>query len=151
MKTHQLDRALADLQEQTLNNGGSFRFQELSLKGASPLHDFLQSLPEEVRLTSLKPQQAKELISQKIDHWSLYEGPSPVRKENEAAYESLRGKYMDDLFAFLASKELIHIYQLENLNFQLNEILSSGRDHLNEDFIFQTAHEVYLLHLGFSS
>lgn len=151
MNTLQLDRALADLQEQTVNNGGSFRFQEFSPKGSSPLNDFLQSLPQEVRLTSLKAQQAKELISQRIDHWSLYEGPSPERKENTAAYESLRGKYMDDLFAFLATKGLIHVYHVENLNFQLNEILSSGRDHLNEDFIFQTAHEVYILHLGFSS
>ncbi|MEL6257226.1 MAG: hypothetical protein AAFR87_34850 [Bacteroidota bacterium] len=151
MNAEQLDRALTELQEESVNNGGSFRFQEFSLKGPKKLEDFLQNLSEEVKQTSLKIQALGDQISKRIDHWSLYEGPTPLRKENSTEYDSLKRNFVADLIQFLHSRELSHVYQVENLASELNAIIESGKDHLNEDFIFKTKHEYYILHLGFSS
>lgn len=116
MTVDHLDKKLDKLQAQSVNNGGIFRFRPLAIPADRNLENFLLSLSKEVKAASIQNEQAKVLIGQRIDHWSLYEGPTPERKENTKEYEGLRREFVNDLFDFLDLEELIEVFQVENLD-----------------------------------
>jgi hypothetical protein len=151
MNPSQLDGNLEELQAESVNNGGIFRFVELPINEPVNFENNLQKISHDVKLISIHSDQQKNIIAKQIDYWSMHSGPCPERSENTMKFDILKTKYLKDLFFFLNKENLLNIYQVENLDTWLNDILDSGIDHMNEDFIFQTNNGVYLLHLGFSS
>ena len=151
MHVDQLDISLGKLQSESVNNGGTFRFREFPIQVGLNLESTLNKNHPSLKITSISNNNLKDFLIQKIDHWSLYSGPCPERNENTREYKELRTHFAEELLYFLNSKKLVNTYKIENIDAWLNEVIESGIDHLNEDFLFETDNGVYILHLGFSS
>jgi len=151
MTVYDLNIDLEKLQSESVNNGGIFRFIKLPVQNEVNLKESFENNIEEAKLISVFNERTKEFIGESIEHWSLYSGPCPERTENSKNFDSLKVNFVNDLFRFIDAKGLIDIYRVENSDFWLNEIIESGIDHMNEDFIFHTKDGNYILHLGFSS
>lgn len=147
----QLDNQLSTLQEQTINNGGIWRFLQLPIPAQENFEDFLRLQSNTLELTPLPAEGIKTYLSEKIDSWSSYEGPSPSRRANSDEYERLRLAFLEDLLHFIESKGLKKVYRVEGLDFWIKTVIPSGTDQLSEEHIFHTENGAYLLHLGFSS
>lgn len=151
MNPQQLDKNIEKLQAESVNNGGIFRFLELPITESANLVSSLLEKSHSVKLVTIPNDQSKELISDQIEHWSMYSGPCPERHQNSPEFTNLKTDFIKDLYDFLNTNCLLNVYQVECLDSWLNVIIDSGIDHMNEDFIFQTTNSCYILHLGFSS
>lgn len=151
MTEKELNIELEKLQGECVNNGGIWNFSKLALDRNISLIELYQNMSGKVKITSVQNNEKEEIIKSSIDNWSTYSGPCPERNENSSNYEKLKTDFINNLFRFIAKKEVIEIMKIENFDSYRIEIFEFDNDHMNEDFIFKTDNESYILHLGFSS
>jgi len=147
----QLDTKLSILQQETVNNGGIWRFMKLPIPAQENIEEFLLHQSPSLELRLLPEEGIETYLREKIDKWSTYVGPSPSRTENSSQYERLKLAFLEELLHFIELKGLKKVYRVEGLDNWLKTVIPSGTDHLSEEHIFFTKHGAYVLHLGFSS
>jgi hypothetical protein len=167
--SEELDIQLNELQNESWNNGGYFRFLTIKNEERNQPVQVLKNyvaLPsgETVNEGSLRIQEGmknlrlliiddwEKTTREKLVAWFQYQGPCPPDSVDAEKLENLLVKFMSDLKNYLIENNLQTTYLVgEHGEYGLYGSYLPWGDHMNCDIIFEIDRKIHILHLGFSS
>jgi len=106
MTENDLNIELEKLQSESVNNGGTWRFLKLPLSPIENILDYLKNIDKKVKINTIFFSNTKKIITESIEHWSLYSRACPDRTENSINFDKLKVTFIYNLFHFIEEKRL---------------------------------------------